>query len=580
MTITSSIVQQLKSNSDDHEWYPSTDSQIQIIIDDLHRIHKTFNFNGRYNDSSTLLDIGAGDGRVLEKIKMAFNDSDLTFETHAIEKASTHTDTYMKKGITLLGTEFHETNFISKTCDVAFVNPPYSEFSIWLQTLISQLSFSVLYAIVPERWQEDEGIAQALKLRGLEYSSVLASSDFLTADRAARAKVQIIRFSFVDIDKKCASHDPDGYKRTFRDDTSDPFTLFIENELGLSKSYSETTEKFNEYREKERVKASMETEGTASYEVATSKGVLWALLENYESDLERTLNQYKLIGQLDPVLLKELGVSYDGIKVGVKEKLFGFRNVYWALLFEHLDTLSNRLITKHRQHMLNKLSQNALDFTYKNAIYIISYAVEMANELIEQSLIDVYKGLTSSDSIQKYYKSNEHVFEDNWRYSRADNSRCRYLLDYRFIHSSYSNFSSSSWDRGLNEGARSFTSDLLVCFKLLGYTNLYMTNSFQRMDKGDKLSIMGTDNDGNVIQLVEIKYYLNGNRHIRFDKKAMLRFNVTVSRLLGWVRSKEDLNDEAELKEPVTMADWGISESMKVLPSSVLMVTDKTQKAA
>jgi hypothetical protein len=55
----------------------------------------------------------------------------------------------------------------------------------------------------------------------------------------------------------------------------------------------------------------------------------------------------------------------------------------------------------------------------------------------------------------------------------------------------------------------------------------------------------------------------------------MLRFNVTVSRLLGWVRSKEDFVNESETTKPINDNVWEISNEMKVTSSNILMLTSK-----
>lgn len=570
---TLSLVKDLKEANQDFEWYPTTTKQIKIITNDIKEIKENFDFTDRYSQAVKVLDIGAGDGRVLKAIQSAFEQEEyFNIDTFAIEKAPIHTATYRKKGITLLGTEFNQINFTSKNCEIAFVNPPYSEFSYWMQTLINHLNFGLLYAVIPERWINDAAIKEAMKLRGVKFTKVLAESNFSDADRAARAKVHVVRFSFNNLiaDKKFDSR---RYKPSVFRDSTDPFQLFIENELGLNKTYSETTEKFNEYAEKERVKKEITTEGATCFELVESKGVLWALLDNYERDLASTLEQYKIISTIDAKLLQELGVEYDALRKSVKEKLLGYRNVYWQVLFEKLEVISSRLTSNHKKDLLNKLSANALDFTYTNAVYTIQYAVEVGNELIEQSLIDVYKNLTSSDAISRYYKSNERVYSDDWRYTKDANKNVKYLLDYRFIHSNWSNFGSNSWDKGLTEGAREFTNDLLVAFKLLGYSNLYTTCAYEYMSYGDKLSIIGTTPEGDVTELVTIKFYKNGNRHLKFNQEAMLRFNVTVSRLLGWVRSKDEFVNESDSTETVNDNVWEISNEMKVTPNNILMLT-------
>jgi hypothetical protein len=573
---TLSVVQDLKNADQDFSWYPTKASQIAVIVKDIKEMKQHFEFSSRYNETVKFLDIGAGDARVILDVQKAFSDSEnFHIDGYAIEKATVHTDTYRTKNITLIGTEFDQINFISKQAEICFTNPPYERFNSWMQTLINHLQFGILYAILPERWIDDQGIKEAMKFRGIEYAEVLDEDDFLDGDRAARAKVHLIRFSFEDLNPENLEPRTRRYKPTIGRDSSDPFQLFLENELGLKKTYSDTTEKFNEYTQRERIKKEMATEGTQSFELVESRGILWALLDNYEVDLARTLDQYKLISQISPQLLQELGVNYDNLRNGAKEKLLGYRNVYWGLLFEKLEAISSRLTSKHQKALLTKLSSNALDFTYTNSIYIINYAVETGNELIEESLLDVYQGLTSPDSISKYYKSNQHIYKDDWRYNQDENQKAKYLLDYRFIHSSYSNFSSHSWEKGLCENARGFTNDLLVSFKLLGYANLYLTSSYDSILAGEKVSIMGTDPEGEVIELLQIKFFGNGNKHLKYDKKAMLRLNVTCSRLLGWVRTKEDFTNESDTKKPVDENIWDISNKMKVSANNILMLTNQ-----
>lgn len=566
---TVSLVQNLKYAGQDFEWYPTSDEQMLTITNDINAINEELDFTVRSDQETKVLDIGAGDGRLLNAIKSA---CDFKMSLFAIEKASVHTSTYREKGITLLGTDFYETNFITKKCEIAVVNPPYSDFSNWIQTLILHLNFSILYAIIPQRWADDGDIQAAMKARGIEFAEVLAESDFLNADRAARAKVHVVRFSFNNLvaDERFKKL---GYDQYVSKGFTDPFQMYIENELGLKKTYSSTTERFQQQVEKERVKKGLETEGAKGFELVQSRGVLWALLDSYERDLEKTLTQYKLIGSLDQSLLRELGVDYDGLRKGVSEKLYGYRNVYWSLLFENLEVIYSRLTMKNKQALLDTLMRNALDFTYNNAVYIIDYAVTTGNELIEQSLIDVYKSLTCESSISRYYKSNEHVYHDDWRHGKSSNDSAKYALDYRFVFSSSANFESRTGRDCLSAYAQGFTQDIKVAFNLLGYSDLRFSTDLNSIGFGGSLSIMGRTPSGEEVELAVIKFYKNGNRHIKFNQKAMLRFNVTVSRLLGWVRHKEDYSSELET-DTVSDEVWEISEGMSIVSGDVLRLTN------
>lgn len=242
---TLAVVRKLKEAGQDFEFYPTTVEQIKVVTDDILSLLETHEFNSRYHQEIKLLDVGAGDGRVLLSMKQALETTEsnkISIEMLAIEKAPTHTNAYRKKGIALVGTEFDQTNFISKSASIAFVNPPYSSFSHWLCTLISQLNFKVLYAIVPERWQADPMIAKAIEARQIKTTTVLAESDFLDGQRAARAKVQIVRFAFNDFEADIVRYAKLSEERrnyacrpTIGRDSTEPFQLFIENELGLNK---------------------------------------------------------------------------------------------------------------------------------------------------------------------------------------------------------------------------------------------------------------------------------------------------------------------------------------------------------
>ena len=573
---TLQLVKELKANGEDFEFFPTSDEQLHTISEHMKQLFAKYEVTNRYDTPIKLLDIGAGDGRCLTALSrtMAEIDSRKVVKLLAIEKATTQIKDYASKDIVLLGTEFWETNFISKQTDIGFSNPPFSEFSLWIQTILGQLSFKAFYAILPRRWRNDEAIKDVIKRRNITNVDIIAESDFYEAERAARTNVDLVCFYFGE-DESTVER-----KRKVRDDYKPmlgvrgkcSFQLFIENELGLVQTHSETTNKFNELQEKERIRAEMAQEGTRSNELVKSEGVLAALLEHYEQGMQQILEQYKNISKIDSSLLAELGVKYDAIRESVKEKLFGMRNLYWNLLFTHLTPISSRLTTNFKNQLLTTLNNNALDFTMKNALYIVDFAITYANNLVEDSLISVFRDLSCESSIKRYYRSNERMYNDRWRHNNTeDYKQCKILLDYRFIYSSWGNFGNYDWQRGLNESARDFTHDLLVVMRLLGYGNLYLTEDISTMTQGDKLSIRGTGPEGKELDLVQVRYYANGNRHIKINTEAMARFNTTVSRLLGWVRNREEYQEETGSEE-VTVRVWDSKDNIYIQPNSVKLL--------
>src|ERR1043165_7052187 len=126
---TAALVENLKSAGQDFEWYPTTRRMVDIIIQDMKRAASA---NWRNDGFTSILDIGAGDGRVL--MQMA-GDND-RIKLYSIEQ-STLLQQKQSDRIIPVGAEFYEQNLMSLPVDVAFSNPPYSEFEEWAARIIS-----------------------------------------------------------------------------------------------------------------------------------------------------------------------------------------------------------------------------------------------------------------------------------------------------------------------------------------------------------------------------------------------------------------------------------------------------------
>ncbi len=84
------MVEQLQAAGADLEWYPTTDAMIRAVVNNLRAeadkgFHRDDDQNKRPSIGS-VLDIGAGDGRVLK----AFEELCCCSDLYAIEKATVH----------------------------------------------------------------------------------------------------------------------------------------------------------------------------------------------------------------------------------------------------------------------------------------------------------------------------------------------------------------------------------------------------------------------------------------------------------------------------------------------------------
>jgi len=100
------------------------------LVDDIGR----FKDEGRYSERniSSVLDIGAGNGKVLEAIQTRCEFTGL----YAIEKSMVLCQQLDPK-VFIVGTDFLEQSLVAKQVDVTFCNPPYSAFVEWSKKIIS-----------------------------------------------------------------------------------------------------------------------------------------------------------------------------------------------------------------------------------------------------------------------------------------------------------------------------------------------------------------------------------------------------------------------------------------------------------
>ena len=121
MNQTAQLINELKNAGEDFEWYPTTDEIIRKVARDVPSCldwHRRRGHGGKVK----LLDIGAGDGRVLTDIAAA-SDGDHGFELFAIEKSMTHIANMPKK-IVVIGTDLNENTLVESRSTRSFATRP------------------------------------------------------------------------------------------------------------------------------------------------------------------------------------------------------------------------------------------------------------------------------------------------------------------------------------------------------------------------------------------------------------------------------------------------------------------------
>lgn len=495
----------VKDAGEDFEWYPTTDRMIEVVT--------------RHIDTTaeSIMDIGAGDGRVLTKLGACFENSPLLY---AIEKSSVLMQSW-PENIVPVGTDLFEQNLSALPCDYLFCNPPYSEFELWARIIIEAGYARKAFLVIPQRWKENEAIALALKARGAT-ARVIHSDNFHDAQRQARAVVDVVEISYPMQGRE--------YRRY--DKPSDPFDRWFDENI----STFEAEEPEREYEAERRDLAKIREHRTIT-----------DLVEAYAEEYARMEKNYRAIFELDYQLLKELGVSKANVREGIKKKMAGLKSKYWTVLFERLDAVTDRLSTGTKKKFTERLvGRIAVAFTTANAYAVVLWAIKNANLYFEQQAVQLYKDLSTFEGAMAY-KSNQRTWkQDDWRYRfRDDDERSRsshYGLELRIVVNRYGGVSSENWDHpgGLARSCHELLADVLAVFYNLGFRSYSPRSLDRRWISGEKQEWATTSGK----PLFQVRAFRNGNLHFKFAQDAMRALNVEAGRLLGWLRAPDDVVSE------------------------------------
>ena len=557
MTINTTI-QALKENEQDFEWYPTTDEMIEAVKQDCFK-EFTYGDDDRTSMDSyfSLLDIGAGDGRVLRTFDTLKTTDDrqlpLCEKKYAIEKSQILATNY-DRDIYLISSDFLETNLIDKEVGVIFCNPPYSQFELWTSKIITEANADLIYLIIPERYKNSKEIAGAIKARQIqaENISTLGKFDFLDADRSARAKVEIVKI-------KLRKTIKDGYKSNFKESKS-AFDTFFDENINSKQHYEHDYERERNSWNEELKKADFEKEFNdfKKQRNLVNGNYIEALVKMYEYKIKNLINSYKALCSIDDDIFSELKLDLKSIKEALKLKIKSTKLKFWHELFDRYEPITLRLTSASRQKLFDRLISDGafLDFNAKNIYNVTIWAIKSANLYLNEQIVDFYYQLTQPENI-KLYKSNERFVNDKWKYIMQEgtyrewNNRGKFdrnkafCLDYRIVLPY--GYTDKRWSGDLEISNRGL--DLLNDFRVIA-NNLGLKPMNLEWGYNSKNISAGIKNYWSYVDknpyFLEYKAFKNGNMHFKLDKEFLALLNVKVSQILKWCKSPQEASSEID----------------------------------
>ena len=388
-----------------------------------------------------------------------------------------------------------------------------------------------MYLVLPVRWKET-----LEKQCGIELYKVtsLGEFDFSEADRAARARVNLIRVTH----KMVYTEDSyTGFRVEFGTGKEpDSFERWVAEEIGTFEGKPDESEE----------EKALKLNGSTIEELVTG----------FEQEAKALFDVFKAIGNTPFRVIQALNIDRKSILEIIREDIRTLKKRYWRAAFNRLDAVKSRLTYKTRNMLLSEMEEFAtLDFNEDNLYSIIVWVVKHFNEYTDKQLLSVFDALTSQDYI-KAYKSNVHWIKDNWRYTGKGKPE-KYRLDYRLVTHCYK---SHQYDSCVID-------DFIVVCRSLGY---YIPD-YRYLD----YKTYGEEQQFYTVEgriAFTIRYYKNHNAHMKVNKELMMKFNIEVARLRNWINNHADIQDEFDVTEKEAIRLWKKPSLLRIGHTDTLLL--------
>jgi len=559
---TSKKIAILKNANEDFEWYPTTDEIMAAMKKDIFSYFRTHqrdyvttredkieiktsyydyekqrDIKGEFIELESFLDIGAGDGRVLDCLNESQGSS--LCKKYGIEIARAQADDLICRGVFIIGRNFWDVTLNDQYYALIYSNPPFSDYERWACKILYESNFCVLYLVMPKRWTESKLIQKELKNR-YEYT-IVGEFDFSKADREARGKVHLVRINAEwKQEKECGvnSKGKKVYSSTqYQNSVENAFERWVKDYIA---TFEGDNEDFNEWREKEQ------------QAIALKHTPIDQLVIDYEAEKENLGAAFKAIGKLNPEIIKLMGQDKKSMLEIIRKSISSLKSKYWRAAFEKLDPVKSRMIRKTKDNIFGNIQEfKTLDFNADNIYSIIIWIVNNCNIGILDQIGEVFDALTDKDFIEEY-KSNRHWTKSTWRHTQNDYkyknlpARWKLGLDYRIV------VETMAYDRYSHQARYTIVDDFIIICSNLGFPiDPYDTPDYTDNRTEQKFHTV----DGELA--FTMRYYTgNKNAHLKINKKLLMKFNIEVAKIRKWMSDPDDVVEEYGIPKDEATRLW------------------------
>lgn len=547
MSNTTLLVKKLKKESQDFDWYPTTEEILDCI-----KKHSQKIFGTGGNAPLSVLDIGAGDAKGANYISCG--------GTKRVIEISSILTNAMPSDCIPVGTDFLHANIMPIETDIIFSNPPYHAsggFALWAKKIITEGNAQCIYLVIPERWANDNEIKIAIEERKAT-AEIIGEFNFLEADRKARGTINVV---FVDL---CSVRREMRYAMGGRKKTNqnvDPFDIWVKNTFQFDAPKS----KYNTGVQAGVKESNFEEK--VENQLVKGRNQIQALVEIYNRELLSFKNLYDAISKIPYDLLEALGASVDSLKESIKENLADMKKKYWIELFDRYEPITSKLTKRSRDDMLTRLhKQVQIDFTDPNIYAVTVWCCKNCNKYFDSQLVETYEKLLNQASVQMY-KSNKKTFEDeDWRWNRGRDKIEKYCLklDYRIIISGYGQLSSGYYAvNGLAKTGHELLNDISTIAQNLGFSKTQKSESFDWTSG----QVNFTWPDGTIF--MQAKGHSNGNLHLKINVDVLKAISIKFGQLKKWIKSPKEASEEMSI--PMKDVEKYFAVSHSILPGDSIL---------